>query len=75
MNWFWKWTSFVAAKVTAFVVDLRAVSTVEYALMVVAIIGAVALGAAFLGDAFEELFEDLSEDMTAGLGTVSSAVT
>ena len=42
----------IAAKVTAFVADLRGVSTVEYALMVVGIVAAVALAAGLLGDAF-----------------------
>ena len=65
----------IAAKVTAFVADLRGVSTVEYALMVVAIIAAVALAAGLLGDAFEELFTDLSTEMTTGVGTVKTAVT
>ncbi len=66
---------FVKAKVISFVLDLRGVSTVEYALMVVAIIGAVALAATFLGDAFEGLFKDLSEEMTAGVSKVATAVT
>ena len=70
-----KFVSNMAARVTAFVADLRGVSTVEYALMVVAIIAAVALAAGFLGDAFEELFKDLSEEMTTGVGTVKSKVT
>lgn len=65
----------IAGKVTAFVADLRGVSTVEYALMVVAIIAAVALAAGLLGDAFEELFEDLSDEMTTGVGTVKKTVT
>ena len=70
-----KFVSNMAARVTAFVADLRGVSTVEYALMVVAIIAAVALAAGFLGDAFEELFKDLSKEMTTGVGTVKSKVT
>ena len=39
--------SWIAAKVTAFVVDLRGVSTVEYALMVVAIVAALPWRRAF----------------------------
>lgn len=70
-----KCASFVAARVTAFVADLRGVSTVEYALMVVAVIAAVALAAGLLGDAFSELFQDLSGEMTAGVGAVQTAVT
>ena len=65
----------IAAKVTAFVADLRGVSTVEYALMVVGIVAAVALAAGFLGDAFTELFKDLSTEMTTGVGKVQTAIT
>ena len=43
--------------------------------MIVAIIGAVALAATFLGDAFEGLFKDLSEEMTKGVSKVATAVT
>lgn len=50
--------------VTRFLADLRGVSTVEYALIVVAIIGIIGAGAAVLGGAFGDLFEDLSEQMT-----------
>ncbi|MCY3819778.1 MAG: hypothetical protein OXH52_10525 [Gammaproteobacteria bacterium] len=70
-----KCASCVAAKITAFFADLKGVSTVEYALMIVAIIGAVALAATFLGDAFEGLFKDLSEEMTKGVSKVATAVT
>ena len=70
-----KCVSCIAAKVTAFVADLRGVSTVEYALMVVGIVAAVALAAGLLGDAFTDLFEDLSEEMTAGVETVKTAIT
>ncbi len=64
----------IAAKVTAFVADLRGVSTVEYALMVVGIVAAVALAAGLLGNAFEDLFKELSNEMSKGVGAVSSAV-
>lgn len=75
MELIFKHVSTIAAKLTAFVADLRGVSTVEYALMVVAIIAAVALAAGFLGDAFDQLFKDLSDEMTTGVGTVKSKVT
>ena len=75
MDLFSKCACCMAAKVTAFVADLRGVSTVEYALMVVGIVAAVALAAGFLGDAFEELFKDLSDEMTSGVGAVSKAIT
>ena len=70
-----KCTSCIAAKVTAFVADLRGVSTVEYALMVVGIVAAVALAAGFLGDAFTALFKELSTEMTTGVGIVKTAIT
>ena len=50
--------------VTRFLADLRGVSTVEYALIVVAIIGIIGAGAAVLGGAFGELFTDLSNQMS-----------
>ena len=74
MDLFSKFVSNMVARLTAFVADLRGVSTVEYALMVVAIMAAVALAAGFLGDAFSELFKDLSEEMTTGIGSVKSEV-
>ena len=70
-----KCMSYIAAKITAFVADLRGVSTVEYALMVVGIIAADGLAAAYLGDAFEALFKDLSKEMTTGIANVKKAVT
>lgn len=57
------------AWLSAFVADLRGVSTVEYALMVVAVIAAVALAATLLGDAFKGLFKSLSGQMTAAITT------
>ena len=69
-----KCMSYIAAKITAFVADLRGVSTVEYALMVVGIVAAVGLAAAYLGDAFETLFKDLSKEMTSGVAAVKKAI-
>ncbi len=65
----------LAVHVTAFLRDLRGVSTVEYALLVVAAIAAFAIAAGFLGDAFDQLFQDLSTEMTTGVGTIKSKVT
>ena len=65
----------VVARIASFISDLRGVSTVEYALMVVAVIAAVGLAAGLLGDAFEDLFTDLAKDMTEGIGNVKKAVT
>ncbi len=63
----------LCAAVARFLADLRGVSSVEYALIVVAIIAIVGIGAATLGDAFEGMFDDLSDRMTAAAGEVSSA--
>ena len=53
--------------------DIRGVSTVEYALIVVAVIAIVGVAAALLGDAFETTFSDLSERMTNAGDAVASA--
>ena len=61
--------------VTRYVADLRGVSTVEYALIVVAIIGIVGVGAGILGGAFDSLFTDLSTRMTGGAAAVAATAT
>ena len=53
--------------------DIRGVSTVEYALIVVAVIAIVGVAAGLLGDAFTSTFQDLSERMTDAAAEVSSA--
>ena len=53
--------------------DIRGVSTVEYALIVVAVIAIVGVAAGLLGDAFTSTFQDLSERMTDAADEVSSA--
>ena len=60
-------------QIMRFVADLRGVSTVEYALIVVAIVGIVGAGAAILGGAFGGLFDDLSAEMSGGVGNVLTA--
>ena len=62
-------------RMDAFLADLRGVSTVEYALMVVAIVAAVGLAAGLLGDAFTGMFESLSKEMTGGVSAVKKAAT
>lgn len=61
--------------VTRYAADLRGVSTVEYALIVVAIIGIVGAAAGILGGAFDTLFDDLSQRMTAGAASVAATAT
>ena len=55
--------------------DIRGVSTVEYALIVVAVIAIVGVAAGLLGNAFTSTFEDLSERMTDAAADVSNAAT
>ena len=50
-----------------FMRDLKGVSTVEYALLVVGIIGIVGVGVAALSGAFTGMFETLSTRLTAAV--------
>ena len=52
---------------------IRGVSTVEYALIVVAIIAIVGAVAAQLGGAFEDLFDSLDDQMQQGVTDVDNA--
>ncbi len=56
-----------------FIDDKYGVSTVEYALIVVAVIGVVGVGATALSGAFDSLFEDLTEQIEAASDTVADA--
>lgn len=56
-----------------FIDDKCGVSTVEYALIVVAVIGVVGVGAAALSTAFDDLFDDLSTQINDASDTVSTA--
>lgn len=56
--------SSMASSVRRFFADNRAVSTVEYALIVVAVVGVVGGGAVILSGAFDELFESLEETIS-----------
>ena len=53
-----KWRKF-----REYLMETSGVSTVEYALIVVAVIAIVGVGVATLGDAFNDLFTDLSSEM------------
>lgn len=57
----------LSALAVKFAVDLRGVSTVEYALIVVGIIGIVGAAVLLLGGAFDAMFTELSQRMTAGV--------
>ena len=62
---------FVRAK--AFLSVKRAVSTVEYALIVVAVVAVVGTGAAILGGAFKGLFQEMKTQMEAAEKSVKKA--
>ena len=53
----------------------RAVSTVEYALIVVAVIAIVGVGAGLLGGGFKDLFTNLAKDVKAAPAAVTKKVT
>ena len=59
--------------VKCFLLDRRGVSTVEYALIVVAIIAIVGVVAAQLSDAFGELMTDLTADLEGATEAVGEA--
>lgn len=67
MNFIRKQFSRLSVLAAKFATDLRGVSTVEYALIVVGIIGIVGAGVALLGGAFTSMFTELSARMTAAV--------
>lgn len=73
MRWIKRVWGSAASAARRFFGDRRGVSTVEYALIVVAIIAIVGAVAAQMGGAFEALFEDLEEEMIEGVGEVETA--
>ena len=60
--------------VKCFLLDRRGVSTVEYALIVVAIIAIVGVVAGQLSGAFGALMEDLTTELEGASGEISEAV-
>ncbi len=65
-------SAFAAA--VRFLRDRRGVSTVEYALIVVAVIAVVGLVAGTMADAFQNLFSDLANEMDTGIANVQANV-
>lgn len=61
-----------AGRVRAFFAESRAVSTVEYALIVVAVIAIVGVGAGMLSGAFKGLFTELTDTMADAPGEVTT---
>lgn len=63
-----------ASRVRVFFAESRAVSTVEYALIVVAVIAIVGIGAGMLSGAFKGLFTDLTTTMGDSVSDVKTKV-
>lgn len=63
----------VGAKVTTFVLSPRGVSTIEYALITIAVIGIVGAAVAALGGAFSGLFDTLSDDLDSARSAAATA--
>ena len=61
-------------RVLRFIEDKTGVSAVEYSLIIVAVIAIIGAGAAILGGAFKDLFQDLSGDMDGAATAVQSAI-
>ena len=61
------------ALVRRFLAERRGVSTVEYALIVVAVIAILAAVSGEMGDAFNTLFEDLADELEAGMDEAGDA--
>ena len=66
-------TVWLRDQVSRFTKDQRAVSTVEYALIIVAVIAIVGGAAAILGDQFQNLFEGLGNEIDDGLNEARNA--
>ena len=63
----------VKGQASRFAKDLRAVSTVEYALIVIAVIAIVGAAAALLGGQFTDLFNTLGNELNKGVANVQNA--
>ena len=63
----------LSRKAIGFGKDERGASMIEYALMVVAIIAAVGAGVAVLQGGFDDLFADLSGELTGAVAAVSAS--
>lgn len=61
------------SRVGAFLKDSRGVSTVEYALIVVAVVAIVGAAAVMLGGQFDELFETLGKELKDGATAAGKA--
>ena len=65
----------VAVSIRAFLGDTRGVSTVEYALIVVAVVAIIGVAAAVLNTAFDNLFGDLSTLLNGAVDDTTNAST
>ena len=73
MDFLKRTTYYAIASVKRFLLDRRGVSTVEYALIVVAIIAIVGVVAGQLSGAFEDLMDDLTVQLQTASDDVSEA--
>lgn len=55
---------FIPKRIREYMVQSSGVSTVEYALIVLAVIGIVGVGIGVLGGAFNNLFDDLEAELS-----------
>ena len=65
-------TVWLRDQVSRFTKDPRAVSTVEYALIVIAVIGIVGAAALMLGDTFTGMFQTLGNELNTTINNVTS---
>ena len=65
----------LTAAVRAFAADTRGVSTVEYALIIVAVVAIIGVAAASLNDTFTDLFNDLGNQLGDAVDDIDGAVT
>lgn len=63
------------SRILRFMDEKFGVSTVEYALIVVAVVGIVGGSAALMSDAFTDLFTDLQAELSSAVANVSQQVT
>lgn len=60
-------------KLRLFLKATSGVSTVEYALIVLAVISIVGVGIGVLSDSFSVMFENLEDDLSTGMASARSA--
>ena len=64
----------LASAVRSFIADTRGVSTVEYALIIVAVVAIIGVAAATLNDTFVTLFGNLQAELEGAVEEIGEAV-